>query len=86
MMDFVTMIWFYLTPVFYDISMVPEGFRAIYILNPMVGIISSYKNILLYDKTFLTPEFYIAVFSTIVIFFAGVRIFAGLNKRIGELI
>jgi ABC-2 type transport system permease protein len=40
------MFWFYLTPVFYPVSMVPPKFHTVYMLNPMVSIISMYRNIL----------------------------------------
>lgn len=86
LLDFVVMIWFYLTPVFYNISMVPENFRHFYILNPTVGIISSYKEILFYRKAPLTPEFYIAAVLSIFVLLVGATIFNVLNKRIGELV
>lgn len=40
------MVWFYLTPVFYPVSMVPVNFRFIYDLNPMVGIITGFQSTL----------------------------------------
>lgn len=36
-------LWFYLTPIFYPVSFVPERFLSVYFLNPMVGIISLYR-------------------------------------------
>lgn len=36
---------FYLTPVIYDISAVPEGFRGLYLLNPLAGLVSAYRDI-----------------------------------------
>jgi len=41
------MILFYLTPVFYDRSRVPERFRWILDLNPMTTIIDAYRSLLL---------------------------------------
>ena len=41
------MLWFYMTPVFYPISMVPEGVSSIYRLNPMVSVLAAYRAILL---------------------------------------
>lgn len=38
---------FYLTPIFYDISSVPEKFKIFYYLNPMVPLIEAYRAILL---------------------------------------
>ncbi|MFK7802958.1 MAG: ABC transporter permease [Anaerolineae bacterium] len=41
---------FYLSPVFYDAVLVPEQFRFIYNLNPMVHIISAYREILIFGR------------------------------------
>ena len=40
-------LWMYLTPVVYPLSIVPDRFRFLYMLNPMAGIIDSYRRILL---------------------------------------
>ena len=40
--------WFYLTPIFYPITLVPEKFLSLYMLNPMATIVYSYRNILFY--------------------------------------
>lgn len=46
----VLMFWFYLTPVFYSLDMVPHNLRSIYLLNPMVLIITMYRNCLFEGK------------------------------------
>jgi len=38
---------FYLTPILYPISMVPESYQMIYQLNPMIPFIKSFHSILL---------------------------------------
>ncbi|MBC7249633.1 MAG: ABC transporter permease [Anaerolineae bacterium] len=40
-------LWMYLTPIIYPLSMVPERFRGLYLLNPMAGLIDSYRRIIL---------------------------------------
>jgi lipopolysaccharide transport system permease protein len=40
-------LWMYLSPVAYPLSSVPEKFRFLYMLNPMAGIIDSYRTILM---------------------------------------
>lgn len=44
-------LWFYLTPIFYPLSMVPEKYRAWFMLNPMHPFIE------LYHMTLLRNEF-----------------------------
>ena len=38
--------WMYATPIIYPISLIPERFKAYYLLNPMTGLIESYRNVL----------------------------------------
>jgi len=40
---FFVQIWMYLCPIVYPITLVPERFRAIYSLNPMVGVIEGFR-------------------------------------------
>jgi len=36
-------LWFYATPIIYPPTLVPEAWRSLYHLNPMVGVIESYR-------------------------------------------
>jgi len=44
---FLTQAWLFATPVIYPLSTVPEKWRSIYMLNPMVGVIEGFRNVLL---------------------------------------
>jgi lipopolysaccharide transport system permease protein len=44
---FLTQAWLFVTPVIYPLSSVPEQWRSLYMLNPMVGIIEGFRNVLL---------------------------------------
>lgn len=46
-LTFLAQIWMYLSPVLYPASLVPERYRLIYALNPMVGVISGFRSCLL---------------------------------------
>ncbi len=39
-------VWLYLTPVTYPLSVVPEQWRMLYLLNPMAGLILGYRAII----------------------------------------
>lgn len=41
------MLLFYLTPVFYDVSILPARYQTFYNLNPMVHLITAYRTILI---------------------------------------
>ena len=44
---FLTQAWLFATPVIYPLSTVPEHWRSYYMLNPMVGVIEGFRNVLL---------------------------------------
>jgi len=44
---FLTQAWLFITPVIYPLSTVPENWRSVYMLNPMVGVIEGFRNVLL---------------------------------------
>lgn len=46
----VTMAWMYVTPVLYEVEMVPENLRSLLYINPMTPIILAYRDILYYKQ------------------------------------
>jgi lipopolysaccharide transport system permease protein len=44
-------LWLYATPIIYPASLVPEALRTLYFLNPMAGIIESYRAVILRGET-----------------------------------
>lgn len=42
-MPFLIQCWFYLSPVIYPVTMVPERWRMIYSLNPIVGVVEGFR-------------------------------------------
>ncbi len=62
-MIIVLQFWFWLTPVVYTLSIVPEKYHHLLFLNPMSGVIAGYHNILVYDKA---PDFELLIYPSIV--------------------
>ncbi|HEY0036201.1 MAG TPA: ABC transporter permease [Longimicrobium sp.] len=44
---FLVQVWMYASPVVYPASLVPERYRTLYALNPMVGVIEGFRAVLL---------------------------------------
>ncbi|MDY6901808.1 MAG: ABC transporter permease [Cyanobacteriota bacterium] len=40
-------LFFYLTPIFYDIKAVPENYKSLYLINPMANLVTAYRDILI---------------------------------------
>ena len=61
-------LWMFASPVIYPLSAVPAAWRPWYLLNPMAGIISSFRDVLLHGRLGdPVPLAYAAVISAIVL-------------------
>lgn len=47
LVPFLSQIWMYASPVVYPVSLVPQKYRALYAINPMVGIVEGFRVALL---------------------------------------
>ena len=65
------MLWFYITPIFYPLSMVPRSLYNIYMLNPMVSIITMYRNVLFDGRPPLFSSMSISFIITIIVLAVG---------------
>lgn len=43
---FLTQIWLFATPIIYPVSLIPEAWRTMYALNPMVGVVEGFRGAL----------------------------------------
>jgi lipopolysaccharide transport system permease protein len=78
--------WFYLTPIFYPITMVPEKFLSLYMLNPMATIVYSYRNILFYGISPDLNYLLISVFVSALCLVMGHYVFRRLEFRFAEVL
>ena len=62
---------FWLTPVVYNVDMIPEQYRQWLHTNPMTGIVQGYQSVLVYGRE---PDFYLLVYPAI---FAGGALLIG---------
>jgi len=61
---FLTQIWMFASPVAYPISVVPEKWRLLYSLNPMVGVIEGFRWALQGEQG---PDFGLIVVSSVMV-------------------
>lgn len=78
-------VWFYASPVIYPITLVPEWLRPFYFLNPMAGIITAYRAVLLDGQL---PGSYLAIAALValVVFFAGYWFFKRVEFQFADIV
>ncbi len=75
---------FYLTPVFYDVSMVPERLRPLYYLNPMVHMVDAYRAVLLRGEFPNPVTLVLLTLGSTVVLIAGVAGFRRTSHRFAD--
>lgn len=76
----------YAVPIIYPFSMVPTWLRPWYLLNPMAGLIISYRSVVLEGVAPPMDILTITVAVSLLIFLGGLWIFKRLERRFADLI
>lgn len=78
-------LWFYVTPIIYPVSMVPERLHDFYFLNPMAGVIEAYRAVLLHNQA---PNSYLlwSVLIALITLSVGYWFFKRVEYRFADVI
>ena len=85
-LPFLAQLWMYASPVAYPVSLVPEQWRWLYGLNPMVGVIEGFRWALLGKEN---PEFTVMAVSTsmvLIIVLGGVIFFKKMENTFADFV
>jgi lipopolysaccharide transport system permease protein len=72
---FLAQIWMFASPIVYPLSIVPEGFRGAYSLNPMVGVVAGFRAVLLGNAPMPWPAILAGGAGSILLFVGGILYF-----------
>lgn len=85
-LPFLTQIWLFATPVVYSSQMVPERWRALYGLNPMVGVIETFRWSLLGAAAPDAAMLAVSILTIVAAFVGGVFFFRSMERTMADLI
>jgi lipopolysaccharide transport system permease protein len=84
---FVVQFGLYISPVGFSSSIVPEQWRLLYSLNPMVGVIDGFRWAILGDEyTLYLPGFLLSLALVIVLFITGIWFFRKMERTFADVI
>ncbi len=75
--------WFWLTPIVYPITILPEWVQRLLQLNPLTNLFSSYQNLFLYGQWPVWSSLLPVFISGVVFCLIGLRLF---RQRVGEMV
>jgi lipopolysaccharide transport system permease protein len=83
---FLTQFWFYASPVTYPLNIVPEKWRLLYALNPVVGIIEEFRWALLGKGTFDFTTAGMSVAITGIALVTGILFFSWMERSLSDIL
>lgn len=85
-MPLLTQVWMYLTPVVYGLGSVPKKFLPIYMLNPMVTVMDTYRRCALQSQPPMWSYLNYSAIVSIVVLVFGYWMFKKLEPKFAETI
>ena len=85
-MTFSVQLWMYATPIVYPLSIVPEKYRLLVILNPMASIVETFRGAFLGVSSIELSHIFISVSFTLLIFLLGLLMFNRVEKSFMDTI
>lgn len=80
LVGFGVQIWMYITPIAYDIQIIPENLRSLYMLNPVTPVICMLRYAFLGSGELYLDYYAISWVITIVVLFIGILLFNRVEK------
>ena len=85
-LPFLTQIWMFATPIIYPISAVPDKWRLLYSLNPMVGVVEGFRWALLGHTSGMDVIFGVSALAVAGILAGGVLYFQSVQQTFADVI
>lgn len=83
---FIVQLGLYISPVAFSSTIVPEKWRLLYALNPMVAVIDGFRWSLLGTASLYVPGLWLASVMSVVLFITGVVYFKSMERQVADLL
>ena len=78
-------LWMYVSPVLYPLGLIPEAWRGVYILNPLVGLVDGFRSAL-FGKPFHWPALAVTAAATLLLLASSVVMFRRVESSFADVI
>jgi lipopolysaccharide transport system permease protein len=85
-LPFLTQVWFFMTPITYSTSMIPNWAQLLYALNPMVGVVEGFRWALLGTGTAPGPLLAVSTTIAIIVLISGLFYFRRMERTFADIV
>jgi lipopolysaccharide transport system permease protein len=82
---FLVQLWMFASPVAYPFDAVPVGWRLLYAVNPLAGMISGFRSALLGEPLQVGP-LVVSTLASLAVFAVGIIVFCRLERRFADVV
>lgn len=83
---FLTQFWMFATPIAYPSSLLPEPWRTLYGINPMVGVVEGFRWALLGTETAPGPMIIVSALAAVGLLVSGAYYFRRMEKSFADVV
>jgi len=85
-LPFLVQAWMFATPVVYPMSLVPESWRILYAINPMVGVVEGFRWALLETGSGPGPVLFVSIVVSMMLLFFGAWYFRQVEPAFADVV
>ncbi len=85
-LPFLTQLWMFATPIIYPVSVVPDSWRLLYSLNPMVGVVEGFRWALLGGSNGMDAMFGVSALVVAGVLAGGILYFQSVQQTFADVI
>jgi lipopolysaccharide transport system permease protein len=86
LLSFILMMWMYVTPIMYPISIAPERFRILFYINPLTSLVDAYRWVFLGQGDLPRISYLsISIVIAVIIWLCGAIAFRAMENRIADI-
>ena len=83
---FIVQLWMFASPIVYPSSMIPEKYRLLYAINPMVGVVEGFRSVLLGTIPFPVEMIIVSSVVSAILLLTGMFYFKQMERYFADII
>lgn len=83
---FIVQFWMFATPIAYPASLIPEPWRTVFAINPMVGVVEGFRWLLVGTGSAPGPVFIVSTLASLAILVSGAYFFRRSEKKFADIV
>ncbi len=87
LISFIMLVWMYVTPIIYPVTLAPEKYQMLFYLNPMTSLVNAYRWVFLGGENLLHYKYLaVSLLVACLIWYGGAVAFRAMENKIADIL